>query len=90
MILETTKGNFELLKNHREAFDIAKFQDRYIEEIFDKFTYLVGDVSNDILRIKGFSSDPKSKNSFKTIPDYLNESCVINAKFFILKRIRNK
>ena len=35
-IVETTAGTYELIKNHKEAFDIVKFQERYVEEIYDK------------------------------------------------------
>ena len=32
MIIETKFGNFELLKNERDAFDIVKFEARYLPE----------------------------------------------------------
>jgi len=88
MIIETEFGKFELLKDYREAFDIVKFQERYVKVTFDKYTYIVGDVSSEKLRLKGFSKDPKSKRGFKHIPDYLNESCAFNGPYFILKRVK--
>ncbi len=87
MIVETTKGKYELLKNVKDAFVKSAFEERYIEECFDKYDYLVGDVSAGILRIKGFSS---SDQSYKMIPDYLNESCAYNCAFYILHRIKEK
>lgn len=87
MIIDTNVGQFELIKNTKEAFDIIKFHERYIEELFDKYAYIVGDLSAGILRIKGFDGDAKSPNSFKTIPDYLNESASYGAPYYILKRI---
>lgn|SRR5690554_1746605 len=90
MIIETEHGIFELVKNHREAFDLLKFNEKYVDVAFDRYPFLVGDISADILRIKGFNSDPKSPRGFNAIPDYLNESCNINAAFFILKRVKEK
>jgi uncharacterized protein YutD len=88
MIIETKFGNFELLKNERDAFDIVKFEARYLPEYFDKYTYLVGDIADDILRLKGFSLDSKSANYFHYIPEYITESCAYNCKYYILKRIK--
>ena len=88
MIVETSVGKFELLKNHKDAFNQVVFEAKYVDVAYDRYTYLVGDISSDILRIKGFASDAKSVNSFKKIPDYLTESCNVNCAYFILKRIK--
>jgi len=87
-MIETKYGNFELLKDEREAFDIVKFEEKYLPEYFDKYQYLVGDLADDILRLKGFSSDPKSPVYFHYIPDYIIEGCAYNCKYYILKRIK--
>ena len=89
MIIETKFGNFELLKNERDAFDIVKFESRYLPEYFDKYAYLVGDIADEILRLKGFSLDAKSKNYFHYIPEYITESCAYNCKYYVLRRIKN-
>jgi uncharacterized protein YutD len=86
MIIDTEFGTYELIKDYRNGFDIVMFNSKYIPETFDKFTYIVGDVSSGILRLKGFSNNVKSVNSYKKIPDYLNESCNMNTAYFILKR----
>lgn len=90
MIIETQFGNFELVKNYREGFDIAVFNEKYVPVAFDRYTFIVGDVSAGIMRLKGFANDPKSPNSFKKIPDYLNESCNMNTAYFILKRMKEQ
>ena len=74
MIIDTEFGQFEMIKDYRDAFD--------------RYTYLVGDMSSGMLRIKGFNSDPKSPNGYKRIPDYLNESCQLNCAHYILKRMK--
>ena len=86
-MVETKFGNFELLKNERDAFDLTKFEEKYLEEYFYKYPYLVGDLADDILRIKGFSTDPKSKAYFHYIPEYITESCAYHCKYYILKRV---
>ena len=88
MIVDTDFGQFELIKNYREGFDLLKFTERYVDVAFDRYSYLVGDMSSGLLRIKGFNSDPKSPNGYKRIPDYLNESCSMNCAHFVLKRLK--
>ncbi len=89
MIIETKKGNFTLLKNVKEAFEKTKFEEKYIEECFDRYDYIVGDISSEILRLKGFDSSNKGNKSYKCIPDYLYESCAFNCAYYILKREKN-
>ena len=65
MFVKTKVGDFQLLENVRNAFNQEMFETRYVDVSFSKYTYLVGDISSDVLRIKGFSNDPKSQNSYK-------------------------
>lgn len=87
MTIDTQFGTYELVKDYRNGFDIVTFHAKYIPETFDKFTYIIGDVSSGILRLKGFSNNTKSIHSYKKIPDYLNESCNMNTAYFILKKV---
>lgn len=93
MVVETKFGTYELLKNVKDAFDVIKFEERYIEEIYDKYEIIVGDVSSGILRIKGFSMDAKNlenkEANAKFIPDYLSESCAFGCPYYILQRKKN-
>ena len=90
MIIETKFGKFELLKNERDAFNLDVFEKRYLPEYFDKYVYLVGDLADDILRLKGFALDSKSPNYFHYIPEYITEACAYNCKYYVLKRVREK
>lgn len=90
MIIKTEHGEFELIKNYRDGFDLTMFNEKYVDVAFDRYIYLVGDMSGGILRIKGFNSDPKSPRGYKAIPDYLTESCNYNTAHYILKRINQK
>lgn len=86
-IIESTVGTFELKNNHKDVFDIVKFQERYVSEVYDKYEYIIGDVSSEMLRLKGFYADLNKKGNVKEIPAYLNETCNYNTGYYILKRI---
>lgn len=83
-MIETDHGSFEIVKDYKEALEIKAFNDRYVKYL-DKYNYIVGDYSADMLRLKGFSN-----GNYQTIPDYLMESCTPNAPYFVLKRIKKK
>lgn len=87
MVIRTTKGFYEVIKNVREALNIETFQNKYLEEYFDSYQYIVGDIASNTLRLKGFSVNPGKDNYFKNIPDYLCESCAYRGAYFILRRI---
>ena len=89
MVFKCKKGYYELIKNFKDAFNLANFEEAYIEECFDKYPYVVGDLSDSLLRLKGFNTDSKSPNFFKNIDKYITESCAFEAPYFILKRIHN-
>ncbi len=78
-MIETIHGEFEIVKNFRDAFILDDFNKRYID-VFNIYPYVVGDYSAGILRLKGFTKD-----NFNIIPDYLVESCAPNCAYFILK-----
>ncbi len=80
-IVETKVGTFEIIKDYREAFNTKTFSERYVDH-FDQYNYIVGDISADMLRLKGFSEKQKDQ-----IFDYLMESSTPNAPYFILKRV---
>lgn len=90
MLIETKKGNYKLNSNYRDAFVLEAFEEKYIEECFDRYTYIVGDISSGILRLKGFDTNPKSKNYFGYIENYLETSCAMGCPYYVLKRIKNE
>lgn len=79
-MIETTHGNFDVIKDHKEALDIEAFNERYVSYL-DKYMYIVGDYSADMLRFKGFTEE-----NHEQIPDYLMESCTPNAPYYVLVR----
>lgn len=89
MLIVTKKGRYKLDSNYRDAFKLEAFESKYIEECFDRYTYIVGDISSGILRLKGFDTNPQSKNYFGFIEDYLVSSCALGCPYYILKRIQS-
>ncbi len=82
-MLETIHGEFELIKDYRDAFILDDFNKRYLD-VFDIYPYIVGDYASGVLRLKGFTKNGKT-NNYRLIPDYLLESCAMNCPYFILK-----
>ncbi len=88
-MFEFDKKSFELIKEYRECFDEQLFKDKYTETL-DKYDVIVGDMSSNLLRLKGFSSKKNDSPYYVNfIPDYLNESCNYNCPYFIVKRVKN-
>lgn len=83
MVIKTKNGFYMVLKNVREAYNETLFEERYIEEIYDKYEYLVLDIADSKMRIKGF-------NKNDTIIDYVIESCNFLCPYTILKRVNEE
>ena len=90
VLIKTEKGIFQLKKNYRDAFILDAFKDKYIEECMDKYAYIVGDISSNILRLKGFDNDPNSKNYYKNIDEYLKTSCALGCPYYVLYRLKSE
>lgn len=48
--------SLQFFENHKDALDATRFGQRF-SEIMLKYDYIVGDWSNDQLRLKGFYED---------------------------------
>lgn len=90
MLVKTVKGMFHLQKNYKEAFALEEFESKYIEECLDKYLYIVGDLSSNILRLKGFDNDPNSPSYIKNVDDYLEFSCAYGCPYYVLRRVTNE
>lgn len=90
MVINCEKGMYLLERNYRDAFKLEEFISKYLEEYFNKYEYIVGDISSQILRLKGFDTNPKSKNYYKFIDNYLDSSCAIGCPFYVLRRIHSE
>lgn len=78
---------FTLLTDYREAFNPEVFSQRF-SHLLLKFDYIVGDWSNDQLRLKGFYRDKRANQSwskFSRLEEYLVEYCNFGAAYFVLE-----
>ena len=90
MLIKCSKGMYKVEKNYRDAFKVEEFQEKYLEECFDRYPYIVGDISSNILRLKGFDDNPKSNSFFKNIDKYIEDSCAFGCPYFVLSRIHSE
>lgn len=90
MLFKCAKGMYWLQKNYRDSFNLEAFMEKYIEECFDRCSFIVGDISSGILRLKGFNNDDKSPNYYGNINNYLETTCIFGAPYYILKRINSE
>lgn len=78
-MIETQKGLFEIISDKNNSFVISDFEVKFVDYL-TQYEYIVGDYSNNLLRLKGF----KRENA-KFIPDYINEFCTLDEQYYILR-----
>lgn len=81
---------YHLLVNQRDALDREVLKQKY-DPYLDQYDYLVGDVSSDHLRLRGFYNDyvkTSIDRKKSTIVDYLTEYCNPGAPYFILESLQ--
>lgn len=71
---------YEILANVKDALDIEMLKEKY-DPFLDQYDYLVGDISSEHLRLKGFY-DEKDRVA---IVDYLEEYCNPGSAYFVLR-----
>ncbi len=75
--VETEGIAFSLVENIKDAFDVTTFNLSF-SEVLTKFDYIVGDWSNEQLRLRGFYKDDRTEEKLEKITvdqDYLLENC---------------
>lgn len=83
---------YRLLVNQRDALDREVLKQKY-DPYLDQYDYLVGDVSSDHLRLRGFYNDyvkTSIDRKKSTIVDYLTEYCNPGAPYFILESLQRR
>ena len=77
---------YEILANVKDALDIELLKEKY-DPYLDQYDYLVGDISSEHLRLKGFY-DEKDRVAIdkkaNAIVDYLEEYCNPGSAYFVL------
>ncbi|MDF7683630.1 YutD family protein [Lactobacillus sp. ESL0679] len=85
--VKINKQVYQILVNKREALDIEVLRQKY-DPYLDQYDFLVGDVSSEHLRLKGFYKDNMRTaidRKEQTIADYLMEYCNPGTGYFILQ-----
>jgi len=86
-------ARYEIAEEYREALDLEMLEERY-SDIFEKYDYIVGDISRDQLRLRGFYEDNNDRvpvdMKISTLEDYLAEYCNFGCQYFVLKRLDPK
>ncbi|MBZ5951940.1 YutD family protein [Leuconostoc gasicomitatum] len=83
------KLTLELVENFKEAFNTEKLAIRYTP-LLAQYDYLVGDISAEQLRLKGFYRNEKhvpNQDKIETLQDYLYEYVNFGAPYFVLENI---
>ena len=88
-MIEVEGKKYELIKNHKDAYDSEEFINKYTDYFYD-YDYIVGDIAYGKLRLKGFydSKNKKAKNinNFNNLDNYLKRYCAVDCKYFVLKK----
>ena len=78
---------YEILANVKDALAIELLKEKY-DPYLDQYDYLVGDISSEHLRLKGFY-DEKDRVAIdkkaNAIVDYLEEYCNPGSAYFVLR-----
>ena len=85
--VEAEGFTFTLVENSKDAFDATAFTQRF-SEVLSKFDYIVGDWSNEQLRLRGFYKNERAEESLEKISrlqDYLLEYCSYGCAYFVLE-----
>lgn len=80
---------YSIIVNERDALDLETLRQKY-DPYLDQYDYLVGDVSSEHLRLKGFYKDDARSAIDKkemAIVDYLTEYCNPGGPYFILELV---
>lgn len=87
--IEIDRLMLELVDNFKDAFDVDKLAIRYTP-LLAQYDYIVGDISAEQLRLKGFYHNDKSvanQDKIQTLQDYLYEYVNFGAPYFVLENI---
>ena len=87
--LKINKQLYRILINKRDAIDLETLRRKY-DPYLDQYDFIVGDVSSEHLRLKGFYKDnvrTAIDRKVKAISDYVVEYCNPGAAYFVLELI---
>lgn len=84
---------YKIVEEYREAIDLEMIEARYTD-FLEKYDYIVGDISYDKLRLRGFYYSKNKKvpidMRISSLKDYLTEYCSFGCAYFVLERLEPK
>jgi uncharacterized protein YutD len=84
--------NYEIIHNTRSAFNEEQVKERF-SEVLSRYDYIVGDISHEQLRLRGFFEDNNSKATYdtkiSTLNEYLLEYCNFGCAYFVIKKVNS-
>ena len=87
--VEIDRLTLEIVEDFKDAFDEDKLAIRYTP-LLAQYDYIVGDISAEQLRLKGFYNNNKAVNNhdkIQSLQDYLYECVKFGAPNFVLENI---
>lgn len=91
--IRLSKIDYQLIENYKEAFDLELMEKRYSDYLL-KYDYIVGDISYQKLRLRGFFDDKRKgvpiDMKISNLEDYLVEYCSFGSAYFVLERVVKK
>lgn len=91
-IISINNRKYQVMKNYKDALDITELESK-LTDYFDDFDYIVGDISYNKLRLKGFNS--KTNKNFKPYNDvdkvdlYIEKECAYGCRWFMISEIKD-
>ncbi|MGO4532006.1 YutD family protein [Paenibacillus sp. 2TAF8] len=93
VIVQVGSKNYEIVQNHKQAWNPEVFRDRY-SEVLERYDYIIGDWGYSQLRLKGFYRDnhPKATkdSTISYLVDYINEYCNFGCAYFVLQKCKEQ
>ncbi|MCT4382320.1 DUF1027 domain-containing protein [Leuconostoc suionicum] len=87
--VEIDRLTLEIVEDFKDAFDEDKLAIRYTP-LLAQYDYIVGDISAEQLRLKGFYNNSRAVNNhdkIQSLQDYLYEYVNFGAPYFVLENI---
>ncbi len=86
---EFNNSKYVLDKDDYDIFDYTVVKELFTD-YFNGYDYVLGDLSYNKLRLKGFCEKTNKKcnktNSINDLDNYIDNYCAYNCKYFLLKR----
>lgn len=77
-------------KDENKVFDYEEVK-RLMTEYFNDYDYVLGDITYNKLRLKGFCDKKNKKcnniNNISLLDNYINDYCAYKCNWFLLKKI---